>query len=312
MLKVLFVCSGNSPNGISPIVKNQGESIRRNGIELDYFPIKGKGFKGYLKNIPKLKKFLRANKYDIIHAHYSLSGIVATLAGAKFLVVSLMGSDVQAKFLWRLIIKLLNKIFWKVTIVKSGRMERQIRISNAFIIPNGIDFEKFKLIPKNIAREKIGFNKKKHIIFVANPDRYEKNFQLAEMAYDLLDIDNVELNSVYDVNHDLIPYYYYAADTLVLTSLWEGSPNVIKEAMACNCPIVSTDIGDVREVIGNTEGCYIISYDPEDVAEKIEKALGFGKRTNGRERIKKLGLDSDTVAKRIIKIYEDVLEKANE
>jgi glycosyltransferase involved in cell wall biosynthesis len=79
--------------------------------------------------------------------------------------------------------------------------------------------------------------------------------------------------------------------------------------MACNLPIVSTDVGDVKEIIGNTEGCYITSYDPKEVAEKIKIAFEFGKRTNGRERLIKLGLDSDTIAKRIIHVYKQVLNE---
>jgi glycosyltransferase involved in cell wall biosynthesis len=93
-----------------------------------------------------------------------------------------------------------------------------------------------------------------------------------------------------------------------LTSFHEGSPNVIKEAMACNCPIVSTDVGDVKDVIGNTEGCYITTFDLQDVIRKIKMALDFGKRTKGRERIMQAGLDSKTIANRIIDVYHQVLK----
>lgn len=96
-----------------------------------------------------------------------------------------------------------------------------------------------------------------------------------------------------------------APDILLLTSLWEGSPNVIKEAMACNCPILSADVGDGAKVIRKTDGCYICSYDPEDVAEKIKEALEFGKRTNGREKIKHL--DEKIIAQKIIGVYNEVL-----
>jgi len=93
-MKVLFVSSGNSEFGISPIVKNQGESLKQNGIDLDYFTIKGKGINGYLKNIPILKKYLKAHHYDIIHAHYSFCGWVTKLTLTKIpVIVSLMGSD---------------------------------------------------------------------------------------------------------------------------------------------------------------------------------------------------------------------------
>ena len=142
---------------------------------------------------------------------------------------------------------------------------------------------------------------------MSNPNRPEKNFNLVRQACDMLNDKNIDLHAIYNIPHDKIPYYYYSADLLLFTSLSEGSPNVIKEAMACNLPIVSTDVGDVKEIIGGIEGCFICSYDPKDVADKIKMALDYGKRTNGREQIIKLGLDSDSIAKKIIKVYEEVV-----
>jgi len=115
------------------------------------------------------------------------------------------------------------------------------------------------------------------------------------------------LNVIKNTDQNIIPYYMSAADILILTSLWEGSPNVIKEAMACNCPIVSTDVGDVKEIIRKTDGCYIASYDVVDVADKVGKALSFGRRTNGRQNIKHL--DNNIIADKIISLYRLVLSK---
>jgi len=94
---------------------------------------------------------------------------------------------------------------------------------------------------------------------------------------------------------------------VILTSKFEGSPNVIKEAMACNCPIVSTDVGDVREVIGNTEGCFITSFEPEGVAKKIKLAIEFNKKTNGRDNI--THLDEKVIAQRLIDVYQSAIAK---
>jgi len=107
-------------------------------------------------------------------------------------------------------------------------------------------------------------------------------------------------------------FYYNACDLFLLTSVYEGSPQSIKEAIACNCPIVSTDVGDVKWVFGNTEGCYLTSFESIDVADKIIRALAFVKergRTKGRERIFELGLDSGTIAGKIIEIYEKTIFK---
>lgn len=101
-----------------------------------------------------------------------------------------------------------------------------------------------------------------------------------------------------------------SSDFLLLTSFREGSPQVIKEAMACNCPIVSTDVGDIKWVIGNTEGCYLTTFDPKVVAEKLKMAIEFAQtkgRTNGRDRIIQLGLDAESVAKKVLEVYQKVL-----
>jgi teichuronic acid biosynthesis glycosyltransferase TuaC len=307
-MKVLFVSSGNSQDSISILVKNQGESLKAHGVEMEYFSILGKGINGYLRNIPRLRKFLMNNRYDIVHAHYSLSGVVALLAGAKPLVVSLMGSDAHGKFYLKFIFKIFRRFLEKNLIVKSESIKKKIKSDNARVIPNGVNLDTFTVMDREIARQKAGFEKfLKYIIFVANPGRFEKNYKLAQKAFELIKDDRVKLHVVHNVAHQMIPVYMNAADVLLLTSLWEGSPNVIKEAMACNCPIVATDVGDVKEVIVNTEGCYVTSYDPDDVKEKLKNALSFGRRTNGRDHIRHL--DSNVIAKRIIKVYQDALRK---
>jgi teichuronic acid biosynthesis glycosyltransferase TuaC len=307
-MKVLFVSSGNSSNGISPIILNQGTSLQNQGASVAYFTIKGKGIIGYFKAILPLRRQLKSNKYDIIHAHYSLSAFVATLSGAKPLVVSLMGSDVKSKKYFKLFIKLFNKFSWAKMIVKSEDMKLSLGIKEVEIIPNGVDFERFQPIDKIIALKETGWdNTKKHVLFAANPERYVKNFKLAKDAFDLLNRSDIDLHFLNEVPNVQLPFYFNAADVVLLTSLWEGSPNVIKEAMACNRPIVSTDVGDINNLIGKTEGCYISSLDPKDIMIKIKKAVNHKLDTNGREDVKHL--KSNEISQKIINLYLNVIEK---
>lgn len=307
-MRILFISSGNSPQGLSIVVGAQAESLIQEGVDISFFPIKGKGTIGYMKNIPPLRKYLKQNSFDLVHAHYGLSAIVATLAGAKPLVVSLMGSDMNARFPFMHIIRFFNKRKWSLCIVKTEKQKEALE-SSLLVIPNGVDLTKFFPIEKPAALRNIRFDSgRTNILFLADPSRPEKNFSLAQKAIDLLNKNDIALHKIYNQKHTEIVYYLNAADLLLLTSLREGSPNVIKEAMACNCPIVSTDVGDVRWLFGNLEGHYIASFEPEDVADKIRLALGYGKRTNGRQRITELGLDSVSVAKRIIEVYRTVLD----
>lgn len=303
-MKVLFVCSGNK--GLNPIIKNQGDSLIAKGISLDYFLIKGKGFSGYLRNIKILNNYLKENKYDIIHSHYSLTAFVASMAFAKPLVVSLMGSDVKKGNIYRIVIKFFAFLFsWKEIIVKSEDMKQSLGIKKTKVIPNGVNLDRFKELSQEECIEILGWNKnKKHILFPSNPQRLEKNYKLLEESVRGM---NADIHYFVNVPNEKTPYWYNAANVVVMTSLWEGSPNAIKEAMSCNCPIVCTDVGDVKWLFGKTEGCFISKWDREDLKSKIVEALAFDGRTKGRFRILALNLSSNQVAKTIISIYKDII-----
>lgn len=311
-MKVLFISSGNK--GISPIIKAQGESLRKAGLQIEYAPIVGKGFLGYLKNIPKMRRMIKEVKPDIIHAHYSLCGFVAALANIslskknrKPLVTSLMGGIAKGG-IWLTSIKLFNRCFWDVTITKSEEMKRCLSIESALVIPNGVDTDVFIELAQDRCRAKLGWAlNNKYILFGANPAREDKQFPLAKVAFSFLTTCNLHLKTLGEVPHLDIPIYLNASDTLLLTSRSEGSPNIIKEAMACNIPIVCPDVGDVKWLLDGIDGAYICSHQPEDIAQNLELSLEFVERTKARQRLVDLGLDAAKVAERIIQIYEKLL-----
>ncbi|MCK0131226.1 glycosyltransferase family 4 protein [Flavobacteriaceae bacterium F08102] len=311
-MKVLFVSSGNShqKDGIVTFIKSQGLSLRKEGVDLDFYPVKGHGFKGYFKHIKSLRKHVKEHKYDIIHAHYGLIGFLCILSFLRTpMVLSVMGDDAYGDFnskgkrVWSsyfgMFLTQIALLFSKQIIVKSKNILNVIPYKKkAHIIPNGVDFEQFKPFNNELAKNKL--------LYLADITNPRKNYQLLESALAILNDKELTLVNPFPISHDEFPQYLNDSSVFILTSYNEGSPNVIKEAMACNIPIVSTDVGDVKEVIGNTEGCYLCSFDAQDLAEKIRLALAFGKRTNGRVDISHL--EAGVVAKKIKKIYQSILE----
>lgn len=316
-MKILFVSSGNSVLGISPIVRNQLQSLVNAGCIVDHFLIKGKGYKGYLSNVKPLKKKIIEGQYDIVHAHYSLSAYVAGLAGAKPLVVSLMGSDVKGSRSGRIFLKFVSRIFnWRALIVKSHDLQKSLgKINSTYVLPNGVDTTQFipmnRLQCCNKLRWEINLV---NILFAASPERQEKNFALTLEAVTRLNASDVMLHVLGDIPHGELVYWYNAADVVLLSSLWEGSPNVIKEAMACNRPILATEVGDIRWLFGNQPGHYISGLSSEEFAGKLRLAIDFSREhgfTNGRQKLINLGLDASKVAVKILEIYKISLKTNN-
>lgn len=308
-MRVLHVVSGNKGR-MSWVVKNQMEVLNQFDIKQDVFFIYGKGPLNYLKHIPKLRSYIKKTQPNIIHAHYSFSGLVAGLTRHKNIVVSLMGSDTFG-LLQKTIIFFSGIALWKKIIIKSDNWVRNVFTSKTHIIPNGVDLDKFQVVNKTEAKKKVAIHPEhKHVLFLANPERKEKNFALAEKAFNLVDKENVNLIAIHGIQHKQVAHYLYASDLLLLTSLHEGSPNAIKEAMACNLPIVSTTVGDVEWLLGKLDGHFITGNNPREISEKISKALEFSAqqgRTKGRERLINLKLDSNNMAKRIMGVYNDLI-----
>jgi teichuronic acid biosynthesis glycosyltransferase TuaC len=309
-MNILFVCSGNNRDGISPIVKSQGECLIRAGVQLSYFPVAGKGILGYANAIGKLKKRLRKTPVDLLHAHYGLCGWVAHLAKPKRvpLILSYMGSDILPQTWMAGFNRLLQNKADHVIVKSKNLADLLKRKDGVSLIPNGVDLELFVPMAKEESRKILGLDAIGPIVlFLGDLRDKNKNIQLLEKAIKTIPASNIILLAPYPIPSAQVPVYLNAADALVLSSLFEGSPNVIKEAMACNCPIVATDVGDVRWVIGDTPGCFISGFSPEEMALKLKNAIAFKNRTAGRERIRQLELDVASASRKIVAIYQSLL-----
>jgi glycosyltransferase involved in cell wall biosynthesis len=282
--------------------------MEKQGNTVDYWPIEGKGLAGYAKAIFKLRKFLRANSYDVVHGHYLWSVMVAAFQSRKHTRVgSFIGSDLNIPYMRFIARYFVAPILDRVIVVNS-QMVKYLRRSNRIsVIPYGVDPDVFSNeISTNADGLKFLKAGSANILFGSRFDRYEKNHPLASAAcaiakkaepINLIELKGMTRNDIVGILNN--------ADLLLLTSLWEGSPQVIKEAMACNCPVVTTDVGDVRWLLQGVDNSYICGFDAAEIATRIVDVLDRGGRSNGRARIFELGLDLPSIASRVLSLYNE-------
>jgi teichuronic acid biosynthesis glycosyltransferase TuaC len=185
--------------------------------------------------------------------------------------------------------------------------------SRVWVVPDGVDFERFRPRDKHECREQLGWDRaRRHVLFPGAASRPEKRFELAEAAVASVREHgfDVELHALSGVSHDEVATWLNASDLVLLTSAHEGSPNAVKEALACNIPVVSVDVGDVRDWIGGVDGCHLAEATAEDLAASVVRVLERHEPVAGRERI--AGLGADKVAGRLLEIYRTIVHRAEQ
>ena len=319
-LRVLMVLPIDG-HGRMAAVERQIQSIEALGIQVDALEIRGRRRLKYLELLPELAR--RSKTVDLIHAHYGYCGWFARTNLRKPVVVSFMGSDLlgvatpdgTASSVSRVIVRLdqfLARIVDAV-IVKSPEMANVITPVKAHVIPNGVDLDTFAPIPRQQARAELDWDDGRRVLFPGCPDEVRKGFMLArrtvERAAELLG-EPIELVPLCDVPAAQVPSYMNACDALLMTSFWEGSPNAVKEAMACNLPLVSVPVGDVAELLDGVTSSAVCSRDPEQLALKLAELISAGRPGDGRDALRRKGLDLETAAKRVRAVYDSVLNGA--
>ncbi len=319
-MKVLIVASYNKKR-FAPFIAEQAESLLQVGCDVEWFGVQGKGIIGYLKVLPRLRAKIREYQPDIIHAHYGLSCLLANLATRRVPVVSTYhGSDINLPKI-RIFSKIAMRFSaWNIFVSKRNMaLVGAVEGNKCSLIPCGINLPKPWRELQNQRVEQQTLNQwvdrvlskgQKQVLFAGAFDNEVKDPELAKQVIDELrsQIENLELIELKGYTRDQVNALMYNCDAFLMTSKTEGSPQVIKEAMVCGCPIVSVDVGDVKERIEGVDGCYVVeSRAQRDLAEALKKALTFDGRTHGRKRIIETGLVNEQVAKRIVEIYESIL-----
>jgi glycosyltransferase involved in cell wall biosynthesis len=305
-MNILIICSANSGK-IMPFITEQGDELIRQGHEVDYLPVRSKGIKGYLKHLPVLKAQLKEKNYHLVHAHYGLSGALAVLQRQVPVVITFhngetltrkgnLVSSVASLFsVWNIYVA---QHIYDLTYFKQPR--------HSTVLPCGIPVEKFVLYEKQKARELMGLPADKiNVLFGGAFANLRKNVALAQEAVRITGRNDIHLVELKGYNREQVNQLLCAVDFMLLPTKSEGSPQIVKEAMACNCPIVATDVADIAVLMNNTPGTFLTGFDPHDVANKIEQAIAFGQRTSGRGWIEQY--DNGEIVKQIVDIYHKII-----
>lgn len=311
-MNILIVCSGNFENFSfekhQPFIYEQVNSIKKinKQINFKFFFINGKGIFGYLRNYSRLKKEIFENKIDIIHSHFALSSLLANIQNRVPVITTFHGSDINL-FKNRLF-SFLAACLSKKNIYVSKELYNRALIKlkkKSIVLPCGVDFSIFYPKDKTKAREIMSLNAKKiYILFSSAFNNKIKNYELLKDA--LSQITEMEITPIELLNYSRIDVanLMNAVDICVLTSFSEGSPQFIKEAMACSCPIISTDVGDVKDIISGIQGCEIVSYNNKELANKILEIIHRDCRTNGHLHLNNYNISS--IALDLINIYKSI------
>lgn len=319
-MKILIIASDKGGH-FAPFIEEQIAALQEIGVHVVRYAVTGKGILGYLRELPTLKRMIRAEQPDVVHAHFGLCGVLANLQRIVPVVTTYHGSDINVPKILRFSKIAMRLSAWNI-FVSQRNLDIAFRLSplafrlkrRSTLIPCGVNLTDDQLTSREAARKALGIGlDEKIILFAGAFDNAVKDADLAKAAIHASSLSpfasRLVLQELRGFSRAEVNCWMCAANALLMTSKTEGSPQVVKEAMACGCPIVSVDVGDVAERIEEVEGCYVVpTRDPKDIANALQKAIEFEGRTNGREKIISMGLSNEDVAEKLVTIYKEVLK----
>jgi glycosyltransferase involved in cell wall biosynthesis len=303
----------HSPHHV-PFIARQVEFLRRAGISVDVFSFRGaRNPLNYLRAWVRVRRRLGNGEYDLIHAQWGQSAaivlptrlpLVVTFRGGE--IDGIVGDDGRYTLsgqILRLVSAYISHRADQLVVV-SAHIREHLSRRCTHVIPSGLDFSRWPLTAMADARRALGLPEgKRLVLFVGNPSEARKRHGLAMDVMAKLPQDvAAELVVAWRVPHERIPLYMNACDALLFVSMYEGSPNVVKEALACNLPVVSVSVGDVAERLDGVSGCVVCkTNDPDELAGALTSVLRQGLRTEGRAKVQ--ALDEEVLTKKVIDIY---------
>lgn len=309
-------------------VAAQVQSLSEAGVRVQLEFIDGRASgAAYVAGLRRINRLSRSGGFDVVHAHYGLTGFVAAFQRLP-LVVTYYGDDLLGTPDRRG--RRDRGVTWKSRLIRGlgaraarradalicmsdemrAALPRAADRARAHVIPNGVDLGRFAPGERALARARLGLAPAERLVLFPNtPDEPRKRLDRAEASLRRLAADGVaaRLWVVTRVPHDQMPDHYRAADCLLLTSDWEGSPNVVKEALCCDLPVVSVDCGDVAHWLALAPGCELVERDPAAIAAALARLLRRGAGVDGAAARREL--DVHRVAERVVAVYHEAIAR---
>ncbi len=290
--------------------QNQVRALEAEGVDCTTLRVPGNFEPGsyrsvtdYVKYVPKVLGH-SLDGYDVVHANWGLLGPFALAQPSRPVVLSLWGSDVMSDRRWLTELSRYSARYADAVVLPSEAMCSVVDCDHE-VVPFGIDLDRFRPIPRDEAREHVGWDADETVVlFPYAENRPEKDYPRAVEVVERADVD-ADLRTVTDVPYGEMPYYVNASDALLVTSTRESGPMVVKEAAACNVPVVSTDVGFVRETLTNVHNSLVCT-DTEGLVAGLEAVLSGPGRSNARDVLDGLGLSR--MATDLVEVYERALD----
>lgn len=293
-------------NAEATYVRNQVDVLRNRGIECDVVAVPhsagsdGRSPLEYLRFCPQVRRRL-SSEHDLVHANYGLTIPAALTQRQVPVVASLVGSDLMGGF--GPVTSQVARFCDEVIVVSEEMAELLPR--GAEVIPYGIDLDQFRPMDQDQARERVGWPTDRYcVLFPYHPDRGVKNYPLARQVVDQATAtlgEPVDLRVATGLDYAAMPAYMNAADALLLTSHREGSPSTVKEALACNTPVVSTPVGDVPMRLADVTPS-ALGTSADELAAGLCAVVEADEESNGRDAVADLGLER--MGERLLDVYE--------
>ena len=310
-------------------VRDEAEALRAAGVEVDVYFVNGRANKlNYLRMPFGFFARLRQKQYDVIHVHHSFCGLIATLQETIPVVWTFHEGEISGNTADALKEQPIKHLAYSkrmkryvarkvdMVVVVAEHLREPLGRPDALWMPSGIDWKRFAPMDSGEARRKLGLaENRRYVLFPAAPSRVEKRYELARSGVERLremspEARDVELIALDNIPHERVPLFMNASDVVLMTSAFEASPVTIREALACNVPVISTDVGDARVVMNDIAGCRIVDPDAETIAEALRDTLSAPRRVQSRQRMHAYALE--TVAQALIALYQRVIERKRE